>query len=140
MEDQIPKEEKVVLSTNDRDPAYKKKLEYSYLKCLEELCNPSENWEETIMEAKFTVDPNNGQPKTNHTFVLDLSDDIKIDEDDVKHSYVFKRSHFYNSFNKKRSRIKRDLIECWKNRGYYVRLQKSDQINKWCLHLSWRNN
>ena len=141
MEDQPPKEQKEISSqSEDKDPVYRKKLEYSYVLCLKELCEPTENWHEAILETKFTVDPTTGQPKNSHTFVLNHVDDIKIDEEEVKHSYVFKRSHFYASFNKKRSRLKRDLIECWKTRGYYVRLQKDENLGKWCLLLSWRNN
>ena len=34
MEDKIPSEQKGVVSMDDRDPIYRKKLEYSYLKCL----------------------------------------------------------------------------------------------------------
>lgn len=120
----------------EKDPIYRKKLEYSYLKCLNELCEPTDNWQEAIMESKFTMDPSTGQPKSFHCFPIDLPDNIQID--DVKHSYVFKRSHFYNSFNKKRSRLKRDLIECWKSRGYYVKLQKEN--NQWLLYLSWKNS
>lgn len=136
MNDNTPVEQKGI--SNDKDPMYKKKLEYSYMQCLKELSEPCENWHDIIMETKFTVDPQTGQPKTFHVFTMDNPDDINIG--DVKHSYVFKRSHFYASFNKKRSRLKRDLIECWKGRGYYVRLYKDENTNKWCIHLSWRNN
>lgn len=120
----------------EKDPLYQKKLEYSYLQCLKELCEPCENWNEAIMETKFTIDPLTGQPRNSHTFTLSNNDNIVVQE--VKHSYVFKRSHFYNSFNKKRSRLKRDLIECWKNRGYYVKLYKGE--SQWLLELAWKNS
>ena len=138
MEDRNPVEQKGVFK-QDRDPSYKKKLELSYLQCLKELSEPCENWHDKVMETKFTMDPNTGQPKTTHIFILENSDDIKFPEDKIKHSYVFKRSHFYQSFNKQRSRLKRDLITCWKARGYYIRLYKDETMNKWCLSLSWRN-
>lgn len=132
MEDTPPKDQKEIES---RDPLYKKKLEYSYLQCLKELCEPVSNWQDIILETKFTVDSSTHYPKTNYTFVIDHPDDIIVPE--VNHSYVFKRSHFYNSFNNKKSRIKRDLIECWKGRGYFVRL--SHEGDKWNLFLSWKN-
>lgn len=127
-------------SITEKDPNYRKKLELSYLKCLEELCNPCENWEEKIMETKFILDPETGYPKNYHLFELNNKDNIEIDKEAVKHSYVFKRSHFYNSFNKKRSRIKRDLIEYWKKKGYFIRLYRDEGSGKWFLNVSWRNN
>jgi hypothetical protein len=139
MQDTAPKEQKEI-SKSEHDPNYRKKLEFSYIKCLNELQEPGDNWHESIMETKFTVDPTTGQPKTSHTFVLEQSDDLDIPTNDVVHSYIFKRSHFYNSFNKKRSRLKRDLIECWKARGYFVKLAKDEDSGKWKLMLSWRNN
>lgn len=124
---------------DEKDPNYRKKLEASYLKCLNELCEPCPNWQDKVMETKFTMDTTTGMPKTTHIFVLDYPDDIIIDKSDIKHSYVFKRTHFYLSFIKQRSRLKRDLISCWKVRGYYIRLYKDENLGKWCLGLSWRN-
>jgi hypothetical protein len=134
--DQTPSENEEISKNRNEDPNYKKKLEISYNKCLDELCFPCENWEDKILEAKFTVDPVTGQPKNTCIFELAYPDNIITD--DTSHTYVFKRSHFYNSFLKQRSRLKRDLINCWKGRGYFVRLYNED--NKWFLSLRWRNN
>lgn len=125
-----------------KDPLYKKKLEYSYLQCLHELCEPvgpnGAGWNDTILETKFVMDCVTRYPKTNYTFLIDYPDDIQINSDDVKHSYVFKRSHFYVSFSKKKSRLKRDLIDCWKTRGYFVKLHQGND-EKWYLYVSWKN-
>lgn len=115
-------------------PDYKKKLELSYLKCMEELSNPSENWEEILDDAKFTMDQYTGRPMTNYTFVLDGPDDIIIPQ--CVHNYVFKRSHFYSTFLKQSSRLKRDLIKCWYDRGYFVDLYFD--CNIWKMKLSWK--
>ena len=138
MEDKPPKDQNAI---EFRDPLYKKKLEFSYLQCLKELCEPvtpnGVGWQDAILETKFLMDCITRQPKTNITFLIDYPDDINISEADVKHSYVFKRSHFYASFSKKKSRLKRDLIDCWKGRGYFVRLQSVD--DKWYVYVSWKN-
>jgi hypothetical protein len=119
-----------------KDPEYIKKLDLSYTKCLYELCNPP-NWEEKISDAKFIVVPGTGMPMKNYTFDLSGKDSLDITE--VTHSYIFKRSHFYGSFDKQpRSFLKRDLINCWRNRGYFVKLHKVDVNGKWLLTIGWK--
>lgn len=120
-----------------QDPEYKKKLELSYLKCLEELCNPVDDWEGILSDNKFIMNPKTGHPDTTYDFELNFGDDIVVNE--IKHSYVFKRSHFYEMFNRRSSRLKRDLIKCWRDRGYYVFLVRDEATNKWKLSISWRN-
>ena len=117
-----------------KDPEYIKKLDLSYKKCLDELCNPKD-WEDKIADSKFTVNPNTGLPMKSCVFNLPTNDNIEIDE--IYHSYVFKRSHFYISFDNPKSFLKKDLINCWRNRGYYVRLCK-DENSKWILIISWK--
>lgn len=134
--DQTPIEDIIVPKMKKpQDPNYKKKLELSYLKCLDELCNPCEDWKGILDDNKFNHNPNTGQNLTSYEFELDFPDNIEIPS--VNHNYVFKRSHFYLQFSKHSSRIKRDLIKCWRNRGYYVSLNQEN--NKWKLNLSWRN-
>jgi hypothetical protein len=123
-----------------KDPEYKKKLEHSYFQCLSELCNPIPDWEDIILETKFTIDEITGQPLNYYTFELNYVDDIRVG---INHSYIFKRSHFYNSFNDndaKGSRIRRDLIAFWKKKDYYVNLYKDPKNNKWKLKISWGAN
>lgn len=138
-EEKLPEEDRTFQSNiKEQDPNYRKKLEASYKKCLQELCEPEDDWQDVLLGAKFIIDPQTGRPKTNHIFHLNHPDGIEISDDEVKHSYVFKRSHFYESFNRQKSRLKRDLIECWKNRGYFVKLFKDSSTNKWCLGLYWK--
>lgn len=114
------------------DSAYKKKLELSYLKCLDELCNP-DDWEEIIQSTKFVMNPNTGLLRTSHDFILNKSDIVEISE--VNHTYSFKRSHFYLTFLKGSSRLKRDVIKCWRERKYYVDIIQEGNI--WKLRISW---
>lgn len=138
MLDETPKEDPSVFNASAQDPEYKRKLELSYIKCLDELCNPQEDWEDVLGDIKFTMDSETGRPYVNYDFILDHPDDIMIPNSN--HSYVFKRSHFYVMFQKKSSRVKRDLIKCWRDRGYYVNLVFDTDLQKWKLCLSWREN
>ena len=119
------------------DPKYKKKLEMSYIKCIDELCNPCDDWEGILSDKKFTMNPKTGEQLTSYDFELNFEDNIDIKN--VDHSYIFKRSHFYSMFSKRSSRLKRDLIKCWRDRGYYVSLVNDESNKKWKLSLSWRN-
>lgn len=140
MEDNTPIEQKTVPQSKNHDPNFKVKLEASYQQCLKELREPSEKWQDEIMETKFIMDPETGHPKNTHVFELRHNDNIIIDESVVKHSYVFKRNHFYSSFNNKNGRLKRDLINFWREMGYFVKLYQEDETSKkWFLSLSWRN-
>ena len=116
-----------------KDPEYQEKLELSYRKCLSELCN-YEEIEDELKRIKFTVDPNTGKRIRTHIFPLNGEDDIKINSS--KHSYVFKRSKFYSSFDKPKSFLKRDLISYWNKKNYFVKVVKISD-NKWGLQLSW---
>ena len=117
-----------------KDPEYIKKLDLSYNKCLEELCNIPD-WEEKISECKFKFDPESGMSLKSHTFELSGRDNIVIDS--IEHNYIFKRSHFYGSFDKPNSFLKRDIINNWRSKGYYVKLHKIDYA-KWGLTISWK--
>ena len=119
---------------------FNNKLDESYQICINELCNIP-NWEEEIENTKFTLDEKTGLPKKTHIFHINNyypNDNIIIQN--AKHSYVFKRSHFYNTFNKPKKRIKRELIECWRSRGYFVKLFQSDEPNNknWFLSINWK--
>lgn len=116
-----------------KDPEYNEKLNLSYKKCVEELCNIPE-WEEKIDECRYIFDPNTGLPLNSYTFILNFEDNIIINE--IPHSYVFKRSHFYKSFDNKKSFLKKDLVNFWGKKGYFVRLHKTEN-NKWALTLKW---
>jgi len=117
----------------NKDPEYQKKLELSYNKCIEELCN-YEELEEELNRLKFIVDPNTGNQIKTYTFPLEKDDNLYIE--DSTHSYVFKRSKFYLSFDKPKSFLKRDLISYWSQKRYFVRLIRL-QNNNWGLQLSW---
>lgn len=117
-----------------KDPEFKEKLRRSYQKCLNELCNIS-NWEETVINTKFTFDPGTGLELKQHTFVLNFDEDIQIN--DIKHSYVFKRSHFYKTFYDHDSYLKKDLENFWNKKGYGVFLDKLEN-KKWGLTLTWK--
>jgi hypothetical protein len=123
------------ISNFKRDPEYTEKLKRSYCKCLYELCNIP-NWEETVIRCKFTFDPLSGLELKSHTFVLEFGENIEIDE--IKHSYIFKRSHFYKSFFEEKSFLKKDLETFWNEKGYHVFLDKPDEQNRWCLILCWK--
>lgn len=114
---------------------YYDKLLKSYEICLNELKNPSTKWEEEICKTKYTIDHETKQPLSSHIFILNHLDDIHVPNS--KHTYIFKRSHFYNKFKIKNSRIRRDLISYYNPKGYYVSLYKED---RWCLKLSWKHN
>ena len=118
-----------------RDPEYTEKLKRSYDKCLKELCNIP-NWEEIITKCKFTFDPGLGIELKNHTFVLEFGEDININ--DIEHSYIFKRSHFYKSFFEDKSYLKRDLEIFWNKKGYNVFLVKMLDLKMWGLTLCWK--
>jgi hypothetical protein len=143
-EDSTPVDQIIVRQdgVTHKDPEYKKKLEYSYFQCLTELCNPEPDWEDAILETKFTIDENTGHPINYHVFDLTYPDDIRVGEG-VNHSYIFKRSHFYSSFGDsdvKTSRLRRDLVTFWKKKDYYVNLYKDPNSNKWKLKISWGVN
>lgn len=136
MDTTLPKEDNIVIEfSKTKDPTYKKKLEASYEICLYELCEPCENWEDQIKESKFIMN-SDGTIRDNHVFIMDKDDDIITN---IPHSYIFKRSHFYVTFEKQSSRLKRDLIKCWKERGYFINLFKDDLTGKWCLKLYWKS-
>ena len=83
------------------DPEYKLKLEMSYLLCIKELCR-----------TDLPIGTTDITPEV---------DDITTDG--FVHSYIFRRSHFYNSFirsNNKTSRLKRDLIAFWSSKNRFV--------------------
>lgn len=136
--DQAPKENPIInMTSKNNDPEYKKKLEKSYNICLEELKNPCENWEDILTDAKFTMDVKTGKQSTQHIFTLNYPDNIDIF--DVNHSYIFRRTHFYMMFGKQSSRLKRDLINYWKTKGYYVNLTYDQESKRWKMILSWKN-
>ena len=114
-----------------KDPKYKMKLDASYAVCINELCSPP-NWEDTVLHARLSSP--NTTVRNSVKFPLTYSDDIVLDPP-VHHSYIFKRTHFYSSFNQPRSRLRRDLIRCWKTRGYYVDM--GNENNAWYLRLQW---
>ena len=99
---------------------------------------PEIDWEDKINETRFTIDQFSRRPMTSHVFVLNQND--RIDVKDSKHSYVFKRSQFYEKFVNSKSRIRKDLETYYSSKNYYVNLFKNEKINKWCLKLSWDNN
>lgn len=138
MEDRLPEEQPIVTDANKaKDTNFKKKLELSYGVCLNDLCEPH-MWADSISRAKFTVSTETGQPCKECIFVLDKPEDIKIEDEVCKHSYVFKRSKFYDTFSKQTSRLKRDLIKCWKTRGYFVDLYMNVNTSKWNLVIYWK--
>ena len=47
------------------EPDFIKKRDLSYQKCLQELCNPCEGWEDILEAAKNEV-LHNGSPKNSH--------------------------------------------------------------------------
>lgn len=120
---------------NDNDLLYQKKLEVSYKKCLKELCN-YEELEDQLNKIKYNVDPETG--KQIKSYIFDLNYEDKIIVKDINHSYIFKRSKFYSSFDKPKSYLKTDLINYWGKRNYYVRLVYLNFKNKWGLQLSWK--
>ncbi len=115
---------------------YKRKLNQSYKVCIRELMNPTKDWEKKVNYTKYTIDPILRKPKSSHTFVLDFKEYIDIDSN---HSYKFKRSHFYKRFREQsNSRLKQDLIEYYKQKGYLIDLYRENGV--WNLKLSWVNN
>lgn len=123
--------------TKKQELEYKRKLNQSYHLCLQELFEPEPDWEDVIEDTKYTIDPIRRIPKTFHIFILDREDNIHIP--DSKHTYIFKRSHFYQKSQNPQSRIKQDLMRHYNALGYFVELYKDPKINKWCLKLSWEN-
>lgn len=117
------------------DQGYRAKLDMSYRVCISELCSPSDSWENDINDAKFTVNPATGKFMTYCTFTLDMPDEIILPYE--KHPYVFRRTHFWNMFFKRSSRIKTDLISCWSSRGYFVDLAPNRDSGKWEMRVSW---
>lgn len=120
----------------EEDKIFKEKLNQSYNICLDELKEPHKNWEDMINQTKFTIDPTTRLPMTSHTFVLNNYDNIVVTNN--KHTYVFKRSKFYEKFANPRSRIAKDLKQYYKQYDYVVSLFKHN--NKWCLKLSWNSD
>ena len=59
------------------EPEFLKKRDISYQKCLQELCNPCEGWEDILEAAKNEVLPN-GSPKNSYRWILEQPDDIDI--------------------------------------------------------------
>jgi len=124
-------------SNNSSNLKYKKKLELSYRKCVEELFNPCDDWEDKIKESKFIINPETGSINNKYTFIINHKDDIHIP--DVEHTYVFRRSKFYDTFARRTSRLKRDLIKYWRSKNYYVDFFLNDETKKWNLVISWEN-
>lgn len=115
---------------------YKKKLELSYKIVLDELINPP-NWESAINSLKYKIDPNTGSLVNEIDIPLLHNDDIQLNDyiNNNEHSYIFKRSHFYN----KNKRLRYEMENIWNIRGYYVKLIKPDYPNTiWKLKLAWR--
>ena len=113
---------------------YKKKLELSYKIVLGEMVNPT-NWEDIIKRMKYKMDPSTGALRTEVEIPLTHADNIELrSEDDKTHTYIFKRSHFYN----KNKRLRYEMENVWNARGYYVKLIKPDFPNTvWKLKLAW---
>jgi hypothetical protein len=123
------------------EPEFTRKRDLSYQKCLQELCNPCDEWEDVLEAAKNEVLPN-GSPKNSYRWLLEQSDDINIPEEECKHSYIFRRSHFYRTFDRKGSYLKKDLISFWGTKDYFVKVGKIDKgqnEGKWYLLLKWKN-
>jgi hypothetical protein len=112
------------------DVKFRKKLELSYQKCLEELC--SVEWERLAKERKYEIDEDTGLIRTHYDFELQFPEEIDIPNSE--HTYIFNRSHFY----RKSSRLKYEMESVWNKRGYYVRLFESDGL--WYLRLGWNWN
>ncbi len=123
------------------EPDFIKKRDLSYQKCLQELCNPCDDWKDVLEAAKNEV-MNNGTPRNSYRWIIEHQDDIIIPEEESKHSYIFRRSHFYRSFDRKGSYLKKDLIDFWGSKEYFVKLGKLDKgqfQGKWYLLLKWKN-
>jgi LPS O-antigen subunit length determinant protein (WzzB/FepE family) len=120
------------------DNNYKIKLNQSYKICVDELKCPHPHWEEHIMTTKFTIDSITRKPKTHHIFVLDHSDNITTTS--IQHTYVFKRSQFYQKFQYQNSRIRQELTQYYAKRNYTCNLYKDTFLNKWCLQISWKDD
>lgn len=122
------------------DKEYEKKLELSFNVCLDELTNPSPNWEEKIEELKFTIDPKTMKIIDHIDFEFDLSgnkDNINVD---IKnHTYIFKRSIFYKKFSRSSdNRIKSALKDFYHKKNFDVDLiQIRNKV--WLLRISWVN-
>ena len=127
------------LMEEKKTESFNKKLEKSYKQCFAELCNPVEDWENTLVEQQYCINSKTGLPNTSHRFFLTKDDDITIG-DFPDCDYVFKRSHFYKTFAKRKSRLKKDLIEYWNGKGYTVKLFPSTHPkykDSWILSLRW---
>lgn len=114
---------------------YKHKLNKSYKICIEELKNPKINWEDDVTETKFTIDHLTQQPKTFHIFILDFKDNINVQNHN--HTYIFRRSHFYQKFHLPYNRLRQELTQYYNQKGYFVNLFKDMTIHRWCLKLEW---
>ena len=116
------------------DLNFKKKLELSYQRCIDELTNPVD-WETKIKEKKYEIDQHTGIVKTYIEFILSNSDEIDIPN--IEHSYVFKRTHFYK--NSKRLRCEMERV--WNARGYFVTLYERYYMERryWVLKVSWKH-
>ena len=123
------------------EPDFIKKRDLSYQKCLQELCNPCDDWEDVLNASKNEV-MNNGTPRNSYRWILEYHDDIIIPEEECNHSYIFRRSHFYRTFDRKGSYLKKDLIDFWGSKEYFIKLGKIDKGHyegKWYLLLKWKN-
>lgn len=118
------------------EQSFSDKCDQSYNICLEELKNPAPNWKETVHNTRFTVDPNTMQPRTSCEFVLNHYDDIII-AGPQRHTYVFRRSKFYEKFKIPQTRIYKDLVNYYKEHNLFVDLYNEDK--RWKLRLSWNN-
>jgi hypothetical protein len=135
-------------SSNDitaNDINFKKKLELSYQQCIEELTNPLD-WENRVADIKYKINPNTGMLQNELIMETNLEDNIDINIvmlENIEHSYVFKRSHFYRNS----SRLKHEIETTWNKRGYYVRLIENATSTSsstflprqtWKLKISWK--
>lgn len=115
---------------------YNKKLELSFKIVLNELVNPHD-WETRVKDLKYKIDPDTGSLVNEIVIPLLHKDDIELNDDSNCHSYIFKRSHFYN----KNKRLRYEMESAWNSRGYYVKLIKPEYPNTtWRLKLSWKYN
>lgn len=119
----LPKEQKI-----QKD--YLDEYNNAYNTFLKEMCIDKEN----LNTLKNTLS------ETKYKFLIDLTDDNDIINNNSEYPIKFTKSKFLNFKNKK---LKSNLIEYYKPLGFFIKgpfeLINNNKINKYYIELFWQN-
>jgi hypothetical protein len=121
--------------------SYLQNYNLAYHKFLKSLCIDSNNLENIINDIKKNPDNKTGEYITKYKFVIDVTDENDIINNDDTFPIKFLKSKFITFKQKK---LKTDLINYYKPLGYFIKgpneLVHNKNIKKYYIELCWNNN